>query len=62
MPKKNSMIIDHPYWDRIKAKKGTKVPGSNSLYIEEFILPNEKYFEMMEKLTGSHNAKDTTTD
>lgn len=49
--KKNSMIVDHPFWDRVKTKKGTKDPMSG-LEIKEFILPNEKYFKFLKRLYG----------
>jgi len=52
--KKQSMIVDHPFWDRIKAKKGTLDPFSG-LEIKEFILPNKKYWKFMKKLLTKHD-------
>ena len=45
------MIVEHPFWDRVKAKKGDIDPMSG-LPIEEYILPNEKYWKFLKKLWG----------
>jgi len=46
---KKSMIIDHPFWDKIKAKRGTIDPMSG-LEVKEFILPSRKYWKYLERL------------
>lgn len=49
--KSKSMLVDHPFWDRIKPKKGT-IDQMSGLEITEIMVPNEKYFNFLEKLYG----------
>ena len=44
-----SIIVDHPFWNRIKAKKGIIDPMTK-LPIKEFILPTKKYWEFLKRL------------
>ena len=39
-------VVSHPFWDEVKVKKGTKIPGAD-LKVRRIYVPNDKYFDFM---------------
>lgn len=54
MKQQKSMIVPSPFWDEVKATKKDKQDYKRktglNLEIDKFIFPNEKYFQLIEKI------------